>query len=209
MSDMTAAERAEQIARFRNMVAGDPDDDLAHFRLAQMLMEDGQYPEAITLFKRTLEINPAFSRAFQYLGECYLKAGQTNEAIQTLTTGWQVANDRGDRVPREAMEKLLGSLGAPIPKPAPTPTDDAGPGTGFRCQRPGCTEGKRARQLPAPPLPDAIGQRIHRDICAACWTLWWKDLSIKVINELRLDLSSEYGQADYDKHLRDFMGFEE
>jgi len=206
---MTPAERADQIARFRNMVAGDPDDDLAHFRLAQMLMEDGQYGEAITLFKRTLEINPAFSRAFQYLGECYLKAGQTDDAVQTLTTGWQVANERGDRVPREAMEKLLVSLGAPIPKPAPTTPEAEGPGTGFRCQRPGCTEGKRARQLDAPPLPDAIGQRIYRDICVACWTLWWKDLSIKVINELRLDLSSEYGQADYDKHLRDFMGFEE
>lgn len=206
--NMTPAERAEQINRFRNMVAGDPDDDLAHFRLAQLLMEDGQYAEAVGLFRRTLELSPEFSRVFQHLGECLLKLDQKDEAIRVLTEGWRVANERGDRVPKEAMERLLVSLGAPIPQPTTPKTEDDGPGTGFRCQRPGCMQGKRARQLDAPPLPDAIGQRIYRDICAACWTLWWKDLSIKVINELRLDLSSEYGQADYDKHLREFMGFE-
>ena len=37
----------------------------------------------------------------------------------------------------------------------------------------------------------------------------FKDLSIKVINELRLDLSSEFGQAEYDRHMREFLGFEE
>src|SRR5947207_213777 len=76
-------------------------------------------------------------------------------------------------------------------------------------QRPGCMEGKRAKQLPAPPIPDEIGERIYRDICGACWTLWFRDLSIKVINELRLDLSSEFGQTEYDRHMREFFGFEE
>ena len=70
-------------------------------------------------------------------------------------------------------------------------------------------EGKRAVQLPGPPVPDEIGRLIHRDICAACWTLWWKDLSIKVINELRLDLSSDGGQYEYDRNMREFMGFEQ
>jgi tetratricopeptide (TPR) repeat protein len=210
MADMTSPDRAEQIARYRNMVEGDPEDDLAHFRLGQALMDDEQYAEAIKAFERTLELSPGFSRVFQYLGECLIKAGQKERAIEVRTKGWTTANDRGDRLPMEAMGKLLTSLGAPIPKPAaPKVEDDGSPGTGFKCQRPGCMEGKRARQLPAPPLPDAIGQRIFTDICAACWTLWYKDLSIKVINELRLDLSSDFGQAEYDKHMRDFMGFEQ
>lgn len=174
-----------------------------------MLMEDGQLDEAIKLFRRTLEITPEFSRVFQFLGECLIKADRKDEAAEVLTSGWHVANDRGDRVPKDAIEKLLKSLGAPVPAPTPPKQVDDGPGTGFRCKRPGCMEGKRARQLDAVPLPDAIGQRIHSDICAACWTLWWKDMSIKVINELRLDLSSEFGQAEYDKHLREFLGFEE
>src|SRR5207245_1105805 len=119
------------------------------------------------------------------------------------------ADERGDRIPKDAMAKLLVSLGAPVPQPAARVEEDTGPGTGFKCQRPGCMEGKRAKQLTAPPLPDENGQRIQRDICAACWALWWKDLSIKVITELRLDLSSDFGQAEYDRHMREFLGFEE
>jgi Fe-S cluster biosynthesis and repair protein YggX len=206
---MSAPDRAERIAGFRKMVEGDPDDDLAHFRLGQALMEDGQTAEAIRAFERTLVLSPGFSRVFQYLGECFIKEGQKEKAVEVLTRGWTTANERGDRLPMEAMEKLLKSQGAPVPKAAAPTVVDEGPGTGFKCKRPGCMEGKRARQLPAPPLPDAIGQRIYADICSACWTLWFKDLSIKVINEMRLDLSSDFGQAEYDKHMRDFMGFEE
>jgi Fe-S cluster biosynthesis and repair protein YggX len=206
---MTPTERAEQIARYRNMVAGDPDDDLANFRLGQALMEDEQYGEAVKAFERTLELSPEFSRVFQFLGECLIKGGDSAKATEVLTKGWSIANERGDRLPMEAMGKLLTSLGAPIAKPVVQKVEDEGPGTGFRCRRPGCMEGKRARQLPAPPLPDAIGERIQREVCAACWTLWFKDLSIKLINEHRLDLSSEFGQNDYDNHMREFMGFEE
>ncbi len=207
---MTPADRAEQISRYRNMVQGDPDDDLAHFRLGQALMDDGQLSEAIKSFERTLELSPAFSRVFQFLGECLIKADQKERAVEVLTRGWVTANDRGDRLPMEAMGKLLTSLGAPIPKPAaPKVEDDGDPGTGFKCHRPGCMEGKRAKQLPAPPLPDEIGRRVQRDICTACWLLWWKDLSIKVINENRLDLSSDFGQGEYDRYMNDFLGFEE
>jgi Fe-S cluster biosynthesis and repair protein YggX len=85
---------------------------------------------------------------------------------------------------------------------------DDGPGTGFKCQRPGCLAGNRAHQLPAPPLPDAVHTRIFNEICAECWNEWLKNYSVKVINELRLDLSSEFGQEEYDKYMHEFLGFE-
>lgn len=199
---------ADQIARFRNMAQEDPDNDLAHFRLGQFLADDGQHEEAAKSFRRTLEITPEFSKVFQLLGECLIKLDRKDEAVQVLTQGWTVADDRGDKMPRDAMGKLLTQLGAPVPQKQIAVTDDGSPGTGFRCQRPGCMEGKRAVQLPSQPIPDAVGVRIHKDICSACWSLWWKDLSIKVINELRLDLSSEGGQFEYDRNMREFMGFE-
>lgn len=199
---------AEQIARFRFMAQEDPDNDLAHFRLGQFLMDDSQFEEAAKSFRRTLELTPEFSKVYQLLGECLIKLDKKDEAIETLTKGWTIADDRGDRMPRDAMAKLLEQLGAPVPKRQAPVEADTGPGTGFRCQRPGCMEGKRAVQLPGPPVPDAIGERIHSDICAACWNLWWKDLSIKVINELRLDLSSEGGLYEYDRNMREFFGFE-
>lgn len=200
---------ADQIARFRFMAQEDPDNDLAHFRLGQFLQEDGQFEEAAKSFRRTLEITPEFSKVFQLLGECLIKLDKRDEAAEVLTKGWQVADDRGDRMPRDAMAKLLTQLGAPVPTRQTAQVDDGSPGTGFRCQRPGCMEGKRAAQLPGPPVSDAIGPRIHTDICAACWTLWLKDLSVKVINELRLDLSSDGGQYEYDRNMREFFGFEQ
>ncbi len=205
---MTPSERAEQIARFRAMAEGDPDDDLAHFRLGQVLMEDGQYAAAAEAFERVLQINPVFSRVYQHLGECYDRLQQTDRAVEVWKRGYQVAEERGDRVPKEAIARLLTARGVELPQTVTASEDTGSPG-GFRCQRPGCLEGRRARQLAAPPFPDELGQRIYEQICAACWNLWHRDLSIKVINELRLDLSSEFGQAEYDKYMRDFFGFEQ
>jgi Fe-S cluster biosynthesis and repair protein YggX len=198
---------AERIAQFKKMATDDPDNELGHFRLGQLLMEDNQHAEAVKSFERTLELSPQFSKVYQLLGECFIKLDRKEKAVEVLTTGWKTADERGDKMPRDAMARLLTQLGAPIPQPAAPP--DEGPETGFRCQRPGCMEGKRARPLPAPPVPDEIGERIYQHICAGCWNLWFRDLSIKVINELRLDLSSDFGLNEYDRHMREFFGFEE
>lgn len=199
---------AERIAQFKKMATDDPDNELGHFRLGQLYMDDNQPAEAVKSFERTLELSPQFSKVFQLLGESLIKLDQKEKAVEVLTKGWHNADEKGDRLPKEAMAKLLTSLGAPVPQPAAIVEDDGTPGTGYRCQRPGCMEGKRAKELPAPPIPDEIGLRIHQSICAGCWNLWFKDLSIKVINELRLDLSSEHGQNEYDRHMREFFGFE-
>src|SRR5688572_17699820 len=137
----------DRIAQFRKMATDDPDNELGHFRLGQLLMEDGQYDEAVKSFERTLEIFPQFSRAFQLLGECHLKRDRKDKAVEVLTTGYQVADERGDKMPRDAMGKLLADLGAPVPTAATAPAADDGPDTGFRCQRPGCPAGRRARPL--------------------------------------------------------------
>jgi tetratricopeptide (TPR) repeat protein len=197
---------SERIAQFRKMATEDPDNELGHFRLGQLLMDDGQFAEAAKSFERTLELSPHFSKVFQLLGECLLKQDQKERAIDVLTKGWLNADDKGDRMPKEAIEKLLVSVGAPVPKPQQKESE--GPETGFHCQRPGCMEAKRAQPLTSAPIGDEIGERIRETICSACWILWLRDQSIKVINEMRLDLSSEFGQQEYDKHMREFLGFE-
>jgi Fe-S cluster biosynthesis and repair protein YggX len=198
----------DRIAQFRKMATDDPENELGHFRLGQLLLEDNQFAEAAKSFERTLELSPQFSKVYQLLGECHVKLGQKDKAVEVLTAGYKVADERGDKMPRDAMGKLLTDLGAPVPKVEQVAADE-GPGTGFRCERPGCLSGRSARQLPAPPLPDAIGERIYKHICADCWNSWFRDYSIKVINELRLDLSSEFGQAEYDKYMREYFGFED
>src|SRR5437867_3549848 len=108
---------AERIAQFRKMATEDPDNELGHFRLGQLLMDDGQYAEAVQSFERTLELSPQFSKVFQLRGECLIKLGQKDRAVEVLTKGWVNADEKGDRMPKEAMEKLLVGLGAPVPKP--------------------------------------------------------------------------------------------
>ena len=173
-------------------------------------MENNQFAEGVKSFERTLELSPQFSKVYQLLGECHTKLGDNAKAIEVMTAGYKVADERGDKMPRDAMALALAKLGAPmaIPVAGPKPADD-GPDTGFRCQRPGCNQGKRAKPLAAPPIDGADGLRIMGEICADCWSGWVKDYSIKVVNELRLDLSSEFGQGEYDKHMRGYMGFDE
>ena len=197
----------DRIAQFRKMATDDPDNELGHYRLGQLLQEDGQFADAVKSFDRTLELSPQFSKVFELLGQCYTKLGDSAKAIEVLTNGYKVADERGDKMPRDAMAKQLTELDAAIPASA-APVDD-GPETGFRCARPTCAFGKRAKPMTTPPMPDEIGIRIGATVCQECWTAWLKDQSIKVVNELRLDLSSEFGQSEYDKYMREFFGFED
>jgi tetratricopeptide (TPR) repeat protein len=194
----------ERISQFRKMATEDPENELGHFRLGQLLVEAGQYEEAVASFRRTLELSPQFSKVYQLLATCLLKLDQNEEAAKVLQEGFGVADERGDRVPGDEMAKMLTQLGKPVP--APRKTEAAG--DGFRCQRPGCFAGSRARQLPAPPIHDELGKRIQENVCADCWNDWMRNYSIKVINELHLDLSTEYGQAEYDRYMREYLGLE-
>jgi tetratricopeptide (TPR) repeat protein len=197
----------ERIAQFRKMAADDPDNELGHFRLGQLLMEDRQFEEAVRSFRRTLELSPQFSKVYQLLGNCLAQLQRRDEAVQVLTEGYAVADERGDNIPRDEMAKLLQQLGAPVPAPKRAAAPGAA-GDGFRCQRPGCSAGAHARQLPKPPMNDELGRRIYETVCADCWDYWLRNLSIKVINEMRLDLSTDRGQEVYDQILRETLGLE-
>jgi Fe-S cluster biosynthesis and repair protein YggX len=197
----------ERIAQFRKMANDDPENELGHFRLGQLLAEAGKHDEAAVSFRRTLDLSPQFSKVYQLLASSLLQLGKKEEAVPVLKKGYAVADERGDNMPRDEMARMLVSLGETVPatsKPATGPVGD-----GFRCQRPGCMAGARARQLAAPPIPDDIGKKIHENICADCWHAWLRDYSIKVINEMRLDLSTERGQEVYDQVMKDFLGLEQ
>jgi tetratricopeptide (TPR) repeat protein len=200
----------ERIVQFRKMANDDPDNELGHYRLGQLLMEDKQYAEAIRSFRRTLELSPQFSKVYHLLALSLLNDNQRDEAVRVLKQGFAVADERGDNMPRDEMARMLIELGEPAPQSrrgAGAAEGVAGVGD-FRCHRPGCMAGALARQLPAPPMKDEIGRRIHETICADCWNAWFKRDSIKYINELRLDLSTERGQEEYDRYMCEFLGLE-
>ena len=195
----------ERITQFRKMANDDPDNELGHFRLGQLLMEAGQYEEAVASLRRTLELSPQFSKVYQLLATSLLKLNRQEEAVQVLQQGYAVADERGDNMPRDEMGKMLAQLGRAVPASKRAAT---GAGGGFHCQRPGCMLGNRAHQLAKPPMKDELGQRIYQTVCADCWNDWLRNYSIKVINELRLDLSTERGQEEYDRYMREYLGLE-
>ena len=195
----------ERIAQFSKMSQDDPDNELGHYRLGQLLQEANRHEDAIRSFRRTLELSPQFSKVFLLLGKSQVALNRKEEAIATYQEGHKVATERGDRIPASEISKELESLGVKPPEPAAAPEPE-GPETGFKCARLMCPAGKRARQLDKAPMPDELGLEIQQKVCADCWNAWFKDMSVKVINELRLDLSSEASMAEYDKHMREFPG---
>src|SRR5438093_90451 len=96
----------ERIAQFQKMANDDPDNELGHFRLGQLYLDDGQYDSAVKSFRRTLELSPQFSKVYQLLGSALVKLGRKDEAIQVLQQGFAVADERGDNIPRDEMAKL-------------------------------------------------------------------------------------------------------
>jgi tetratricopeptide (TPR) repeat protein len=196
----------ERISQFRKMANDDPDNELGHYRLGQLLMEAGQHGDAIPSLQRALQISPQFAKVYQLLAECYLKLDKKPDAVKVLNEGFGIADAAGHFLPRDEMGRMLSSLGEAVPATKSTSAETAASG-GFRCQRPGCMAGSRARQLPKPPLSDAFGKRIFETVCADCWNDWLRNFSVKVINELRLDLSTEHGQAEYDRYMMEFFGF--
>lgn len=194
---------AERIAQFRNMAEADPTNDMAHFSLGNALLQAGQAAEAAACLQRCIELKPEMSKAYQLAGQALSQAGDKAAAVATLTRGYEVAAQRGDLMPRNAMADLLKSLGAPIPEvkdAAPEPVITAGT---FICQR----SGKPGTQLDKPPFRGPIGQRIYETISKETWQLWVGQ-GTKVINELRLDLSRDEHAKVYDQHMIEFLGLE-
>src|SRR3954451_16429707 len=151
---------ADRIAQFRKMAQDDPDNELGHFRLGQLLLEDNQPEEAARSFQRTLVLSPQFSKVYQLLAECQVKLGRRDEAVATLQEGFKVADQRGDKMPRDAMSQMMKELGVEVP----AEKAEAGPRTGFPSQRPVWGAVGGAKQLPGPPVPDEIGRLIHERI---------------------------------------------
>ncbi len=147
----------DRIAQFRKMANDDPDNELGHYRLGQLLMEARQFPEAIQSFRRTLELSPRFSKVYQLLAQCLVDDNRREEAVAVLKQGFDVADEQGDNMPRESMARMLTELGEPEPvSKKKTPSGPEGVG-GFRCQRPGCWAGSGAFMNRSAPIVGWIG----------------------------------------------------
>jgi len=199
-----------RIQQFRKMAQDDPDNELGHFSLGKAYLEAGRYKEAIGPLNRVLELNAKLSKVYQLLGEAYDKDGQRDKAIEVMTRGVAVADEQGDRMPRDAMAETLRQCGAPVPafKRAAAVESTGGPAgqssAGFTCSR--C--GRPGGQLERPPFKGPLGQKVFESVCTSCWREWIP-MGTKVINELGLTLASQAGQDAYDQYMIEFLQLED
>src|SRR6185503_15541877 len=81
----------------------------------------------------------------------------------------------------------------------------AGGGAGdFVCRR----SGRPGTKMGRPPFKGRVGEWIQANIARETFEEWIRQ-GTKVINELRLDLSREQDEEQYDAHMREYLGIDE
>lgn len=117
--------------------------------------------------------------------------------------------NRGDLMPANEMKGRLTELGGSVDNDAMIAfaqadvdeSDEREPGEDeIRCLR----TRKIGQRMVALPFEDQVGAFIMENISQESWDEWI-EMSIKVINELRLDLGELKGQKVYEEHMRDFL----
>ena len=111
---------ADRIAQFEKMASADPTNEMAHFSLGNAYLQTGRFAESAQSFERCVAINGDMSKAYQLGGEAMIKAGWEDKAVAFLEKGYALAASKGDRMPQQAMAKLLESIGR---KPALQPEE--------------------------------------------------------------------------------------
>jgi Fe-S cluster biosynthesis and repair protein YggX len=195
------AEMNSRIEQFKKMAEADPDNELGHFSLGRAYLEAGMQPEAVASLQKTIELNPKLSKVYQLLADALLKQGKKDQAIEQLTAGAKMADERGDHMPKAEMVRMLTELGAPVPQLSSAAAASRTPTEGeVLCQR--CNQVKP--KMAHPPFSNAQGKMIQEKICADCWREWI-GMGTKVINELRLPLNDPRAQKEFDRHMYEFL----
>jgi len=211
---MSSRTPEERLALFQNMADADPENELAHFSVGKVHFEMENFELAEASFRRTLELSPRHTLAQRFLGEALVQTGRRDEGVELLSTAMLLAHEKGEWKPRNEMQTLLESLGADVPAlpviekaDAPSDASPGADGTGgpdgntVRCRR--CSNVHP--RLKEAPFPTDLGRQIHDTVCLPCWKEWIA-VSIKVINEYRLNLMLPEAQETYDQHMREFLG---
>ena len=112
-----------------------------------------------------------------------------------------MAHERGEFMPRDAMSALLSDHGIEPPDLAAEEDTEAIEAGAFVCKR--CRKARPG--LEDAPFSGELGARVQEDICVDCWKEWMA-MSIKVINEFRLNMATPEANDIYESNLREFLG---
>ncbi len=84
------------IDQFRELVELSPDDELAHYGLAQECMKASRFEEAVASFQKVVELKPDYVAGYRELGKALMKCERYDEAQESLLKGRALAEQHGD-----------------------------------------------------------------------------------------------------------------
>lgn len=89
------------------MIDAGRDTPLARFTLGELLHKSGDNEAALVHLAAAVEQDPQYSAAWKLYGRVLLETGQTEAAIDTLTRGIEIAEQRGDNQAAKEMQVFL------------------------------------------------------------------------------------------------------
>jgi tetratricopeptide (TPR) repeat protein len=92
---------------FRKALEQDPDNELAHFSLANELCADQLYEEALLHYEACVKVNPSWMRVHIQIGKCCLELGNPERAVASLLKARELMTQKGDFQNLEEVNSLL------------------------------------------------------------------------------------------------------
>lgn len=106
------AEKSRKRLMLEASLAEDPADTFLRYGLAVQCLRDGDLEEGRERLSALIADHPEDQvAAYQQLGQSYLESGDSDRAAETLRTGVEKAQRRGDWHAAAEMEGLLAQLG--------------------------------------------------------------------------------------------------
>jgi tetratricopeptide (TPR) repeat protein len=106
---LSTSDPAGAMACFHRAALLRPSDSLPHFRVGEMLLQQGQIPEAVKEFRQALALEPESARARLDLARCSLSEGDLVECRRLAIEAARLAP--GQRAPHELLVQVCRRLG--------------------------------------------------------------------------------------------------
>jgi tetratricopeptide (TPR) repeat protein len=99
-----------RIDPLKEVLAIDPQDDVAWFGLGKAYMEDENFEEAAKALARCVAVKPGYSAAYFALAQSLHKLGRIQECRAICITGIEVSTKNGDAMVTKQLQALQSTL---------------------------------------------------------------------------------------------------
>ena len=99
-----------RIEPLKQVLAIDPQDEVAWFGLGKAYMEDGNFEEAAKALTQCITVKPGYSAAYFALAQSLHNLGRSQECRSVCATGIEVSTKHGDAMVTKNLQVLQSSL---------------------------------------------------------------------------------------------------